>query len=1097
MLYRILFQVANDDLSLNKVRKEFNIIANGLKSVKPLLQCLDHTVRNIDENEYTGRIFREESAVSDRKASIIVVTYNNIEYTKLCLESIISKTDYPNYEIIVVDNNSLDGTREYLQNIQKIISFIKVIFNNENTGFAKANNQGIQCASGDYIVFLNNDTVVTKGWLTKLIDYLDKYPEIGLIGPVTNSCGNEAKIDVPYKDLGEMDRFAYFYTSSHAGLFFDIKMLALYCAATRRKTIEDVGMLDERFSVGMFEDDDFSYRIKLKGYRVVCAEDIFVHHFGQASFKKLLQTGEYYKIFEQNKKLFESKWGIKWEPHYKSANPIISEVRHLRDQLNSLKSQLDQIIVEKENLSKQLKAIYSSYTWKVLSFYSQNLNNSFILRNIDKVLKILLNTFVKVINLIIHLKKHGFIPTIKVINDNLKSKTKMLLKAKKYKKISIDEILDGKNTKGIVVYPPTIDWSHTLFQRPHHIMKRLASKGFIVFFCTPNQVDALSSDLVAVDENLYLCKNINVLSVLSGRSDLVLYVSNTMHKPLIEKLRPSKVVYDYIDELEVFSNYDAEMAETHRKLLAESDLVLATADNLWREVQQFRKDVVLCPNGVDYWHFAKAQLPGQVPYDFEKKGLTSRPIIGYYGALAEWFDYDLIIKAAKNRPNYNFVLIGLDYDGSLSKSGIISLPNVHYFGPKKYDELPLYLRYFDVAIIPFKLNKITHSTSPIKLFEYMAALKPIVATAMQEIKKYSNVLIAENQDEFVQLIDKAFKLKSDTAYLENIRQEALKNTWDRRVDLIIRWIKQPNFQRALIEHVNKKISFNHPMRDTYIEFASSTVERGDEVVKILSNYTEIKGKSYLDIGCAYGGFPVAFAQAGASEVIGIDIDEDLLKLAYELLKDYNSPTQPKFISCDILKCDEKNFGKFDIITCNDVIEHVSSPELLVEKLSNLLTINGILYMEIPNAFNYKMIMRDGHYGLFGITLLDPEDALLYYKYNFKDSNYTVGKYLDFYAYANLFKSHGFNYTLLNEIPLDTQVLEGIVNSIYSLSNSYEDFKNVIPEYLRETIRGSIYKYIENFSRSYERFLENDRSVTFMQLYCYYGIEFWRFLLKKN
>ena len=249
------------------------------------------------------------------KSSIIVTTYNNLKYNMLCIESILLKTDYPNYEIIITDNNSTDGTKDYLIAIEKKFHNIKVILNDENEGFAKATNKGIRMAKGEYIVLLNNDTVVTKGWLTKFVNYLGKYPDIGLIGPVANFCGNEAKISVTYKGLSDMDPFAYNYTNAHSGEFFDIKILALFCTAMRREIIEQVGLLDESFGIGMFEDDDYSHRVKLKEYRVVCAEDIFIHHFGQVAFKKLIETGEYYDLFEKNRKRFEEKWAIKWEPH--------------------------------------------------------------------------------------------------------------------------------------------------------------------------------------------------------------------------------------------------------------------------------------------------------------------------------------------------------------------------------------------------------------------------------------------------------------------------------------------------------------------------------------------------------------------------------------------------------------------------------------------------------------------------------------------------------------------------------------------------------------------------------------------------------------
>lgn len=259
------------------------------------------------------------------KASIIIVTYNNIDYTKLCVDSILSKTDFPSYEIIIVDNNSNDDTRDYVKSLKEKYDLVKIILNEENKGFAKANNQGIQIAEGNYVIFLNNDTVVTHGWLTKMINYLDNNPDIGLIGPVTNFCGNEARIEPDYQNLIEMDPFATQRWRLYEGKSFDIKMLALFCAATRRDVLEKVGLLDEKFGIGMFEDDDFSHRMKINGYKVVCAEDIFIHHFGQVAFKNLINNGAYNKIFTENKEYFEKKWGIQWSPHTFKNGEKISE----------------------------------------------------------------------------------------------------------------------------------------------------------------------------------------------------------------------------------------------------------------------------------------------------------------------------------------------------------------------------------------------------------------------------------------------------------------------------------------------------------------------------------------------------------------------------------------------------------------------------------------------------------------------------------------------------------------------------------------------------------------------------------------------------
>jgi GT2 family glycosyltransferase len=249
------------------------------------------------------------------KASIVIVTFNNLDLNRLNLQSVYARTEWPSFEVIVVDNNSTDGTPEYLKQAERTFPNLQVILNDSNRGFAAANNIGLGKAKGDYLVLLNNDTVVTRGWLSTLIRHLNSDPTIGLIGPVTNNIGNEAKVDIGYAGLKEMPAWAADFIRQHDGQVFPIPMLAMFCLAMRREVFEQVGLLDEQFGIGMFEDDDYTHRVKLSGLQVVCASDSFVHHFGQAAFKKLVMNGEYQSLFENNRRRYEQKWEIEWIPH--------------------------------------------------------------------------------------------------------------------------------------------------------------------------------------------------------------------------------------------------------------------------------------------------------------------------------------------------------------------------------------------------------------------------------------------------------------------------------------------------------------------------------------------------------------------------------------------------------------------------------------------------------------------------------------------------------------------------------------------------------------------------------------------------------------
>ena len=215
--------------------------------------------------------------------SIIIPTYNQREYALKCVSSIEKHTPAP-YEIIVVDNGSKDGTAEAM--LRKG-GMVRVAALEVNRGFAGGVNQGLMMARGRHIVVLNNDTLVTPGWLDNMMACLDSDPEIGLVGPVTNYIGGDQQIDVPYSEVQDMWSFAARHNRPDPGKHRVTERLVGFCWLFSRDLLERVGYLDEGYAVGNFEDDDWMIRVKLAGYKLAVAGDAFIHHFGSVSMKAL------------------------------------------------------------------------------------------------------------------------------------------------------------------------------------------------------------------------------------------------------------------------------------------------------------------------------------------------------------------------------------------------------------------------------------------------------------------------------------------------------------------------------------------------------------------------------------------------------------------------------------------------------------------------------------------------------------------------------------------------------------------------------------------------------------------------------------------
>jgi glycosyltransferase involved in cell wall biosynthesis/Flp pilus assembly protein TadD len=245
----------------------------------------------------------------DELASIIIPCCNELDYTKLCVESVLRHSREP-FELIFVDNGSIDGTAAYLQEMRDRNGSARavIIRNDSNRGFAAACNQAVACARGTYVVFLNNDTVVTSGWLARMIAWaLRDWPRVGLVGPMSNYAPPPQRAVNDYPTLDAMEAFAANHCRAHAGKGMRVERLTGFCLLARREVLHQVGGFDERFGSGFFEDDDLCLRAAQAGFQLILAQDVFVHHFGSRTFKGLGIDGR--EQLKKNLEQFREKWG--------------------------------------------------------------------------------------------------------------------------------------------------------------------------------------------------------------------------------------------------------------------------------------------------------------------------------------------------------------------------------------------------------------------------------------------------------------------------------------------------------------------------------------------------------------------------------------------------------------------------------------------------------------------------------------------------------------------------------------------------------------------------------------------------------------------
>jgi UDP-galactopyranose mutase len=318
-----------------------------------------------------------------------------------------------------------------------------------------------------------------------------------------------------------------------------------------------------------------------------------------------------------------------------------------------------------------------------------------------------------------------------------------------------------------------------VFQRPQHLMSRFAREMNVIFWEEPVDIGPRETAYLQVREapnapNVRIVvphlpegmpeeareaalKRLLDAHVASVHGTLIAWYYTPMMLPFSKHITPDVTVYDAMDELSKFKFAPEHLLSYEQELIDRADVVFTGGSSLY-EAKKDRHDNVHCfPSSVDRAHFCKARARQFDPADQED---LPRPRLGFYGVIDERFDTELLDQMAAMRPNWSFVMVGPVV--KIAEEDLPKRHNIHYLGPKTYDQLPAYLSGWDVALMPFAMNESTQFISPTKTPEYLAGGRPVVSTPIKDVVRHyghlEGVKIASTAQEFVEACEAALEL---------------------------------------------------------------------------------------------------------------------------------------------------------------------------------------------------------------------------------------------------------------------------------------------------------------------------------------------------
>ncbi len=355
-----------------------------------------------------------------------------------------------------------------------------------------------------------------------------------------------------------------------------------------------------------------------------------------------------------------------------------------------------------------------------------------------------------------------------------------------------------------------------VYQRPQHLLTRF-SKHYRVYYIEEPEIisnDEPSFRLQVVNKNLTIVTPLRSGEAGHAATTLVLqallsdfFKAHSIspdifwyYTPMALKFTshfvPNLVVYDCMDELSNFKFAPAELKQLEKDLFAKADVVFTGGHSLYKAKMNQHGNIWPVPSSIDKEHFMQARRTAVTPRD---QANIPGPRIGFYGVIDERFDLDLVKDTAEKRPDWQFIILGPVI--KIDPEDLPRLPNIHYLGPKSYEQLPSYLAGWDVAMIPFLLNEATRYISPTKTPEYLAAAVPVISTAIEDVvKPYGiNMLanIVSNADEFIAACEAELQHKDRKGWLRQVDHFLANDSWDATWQFMQQRINERNQNKHL------------------------------------------------------------------------------------------------------------------------------------------------------------------------------------------------------------------------------------------------------------------------------------------------------------